>query len=380
MTGTDHWWRGRRDALLARLAGRDCAYVYDLGTVRARAASLLALRSVTRVLYAIKANPHPGILRAAAAEGLAFECVSRGEAERVFEAVPDIARSRILFTPNFAPREEYRWALEAGIRVTVDNLYVLRAWRELFAGRELFVRIDTGRGLGHHRMVQTAGEQSKFGVPQFELPELRDAAAAAGAVVTGLHAHAGSLHFEAESWREAAEVLAAAAAEFPGVRTLNVGGGLGVPDQPGREAFDLEALDAALRAFRAGHPAFELWLEPGRYLVAEAGVLLARVTQLKGKGAMRYVGVATGMNSLIRPALYGAWHEIVNLTRIGEPATERCTVVGPICESGDVLGHDRLLPPCVEGDVLLIANAGAYGHVMGSQYNLRAPAPELLAE
>jgi diaminopimelate decarboxylase/aspartate kinase len=111
--------------------------------------------------------------------------------------------------------------------------------------------------------------------------------------------------------------------------------------------------------------------------VAAAGVLLARVTQLKSKGGVHFVGVTTGMNSLIRPALYGSYHEITNLTRVDEPATELVNIVGPICESADVLGHDRLLPATREGDVLVIANAGAYGHAMSSDYNLRAPAPEL---
>ena len=125
-------------------------------------------------------------------------------------------------------------------------------------------------------------------------------------------------------------------------------------------------------------PSLEFWLEPGRYLVAAAGVLLARVTQLKSKGGTRYVGVTTGMNSLIRPALYGSWHEIVNLTRLDVPATERVNVVGPICESGDVLGLERLLPPTQEDDVLLIANVGAYGRSMSSNYNLREPAIEVM--
>ena len=107
-------------------------------------------------------------------------------------------------------------------------------------------------------------------------------------------------------------------------------------------------------------------------------MLLAQVTQTKAKAENRFVGIATGMNSLIRPALYGAWHDIVNLTRIDEPATELVNVVGPICESADFLGHDRLLPPTQEGDVLLIANAGAYGHAMSSNYNLRAPAAEIV--
>jgi diaminopimelate decarboxylase/aspartate kinase len=110
--------------------------------------------------------------------------------------------------------------------------------------------------------------------------------------------------------------------------------------------------------------------------VAAAGVLLVRVTQTKAKGTTRYLGVTTGMNSFIRPALYGSWHEIVNLSRLNEPATELVNVVGPICESSDVLGHDRLLPPSHEGDVLLIANAGAYGRSMSSNYNLRPPAVE----
>ena len=372
------WWRERRAKLLEVLGSRDCAYVYDTAMAAARARSLLAMRSVTRVFYAIKANPHPALLRAVAAEGLGFECVSRAEIGRVLLGVPGIARERLLFTPNFAPRDEYRWALASGIRLTVDNLDVLRSWTGLFRGSEILLRLDTGHGHGHHEKVRTAGLHSKFGVPPEEFGELPQAVAEAGATVVGLHAHAGSGHFAIAGWIDAARVLAAQAARFPGARVLNLGGGLGVPDRPGEASFDLAAFDAALAEFRAAHPRFELWLEPGRYLVADAGVLLARVTQTKGKGAKRYVGVATGMNSLIRPALYGAWHEIVNLTRLDQPADRTCTVVGPICESGDELGSNRLLPHCEEGDVLLIANAGAYGHVMASNYNLRPPAVELV--
>jgi diaminopimelate decarboxylase/aspartate kinase len=157
---------------------------------------------------------------------------------------------------------------------------------------------------------------------------------------------------------------------------LDLGGGIGVPDRPGQPEFNLPQLDQILLE-TLGSQGIELWLEPGRYLVAESGVLLARVTQLKNKGNFHYVGVATGMNSLIRPALYGAYHEIVNLSRLDEPADVPCRVVGPICESGDVLGESRLLPATQEGDLLLIANAGAYGRVMASHYNRRSPAEEL---
>jgi diaminopimelate decarboxylase/aspartate kinase len=173
-------------------------------------------------------------------------------------------------------------------------------------------------------------------------------------------------------------MLSAEADKFPAVRWLNIGGGIGVPESLDQPAFDLTALDLALQPVRDARSDREFWLEPGRFMVAAAGVLLARVNQLKAKNELRYVGVATGMNSLIRPALYGAWHDIFNLTRIDEAASEIVNVVGPICESGDFLGHDRSLPVTHEGDVLLIANTGAYGHAMSSNYNLRPPATEIL--
>ena len=376
--GTAAWWRTRRDTLLACLGPRDAAFVYDLGTVRAQVAAFGALRSIARVLYALKANPHPEILRTVHAAGCGFECVSRAEVERVLAEVPGVGREHLLFTPNFAPRAEYAWALERGLRVTVDNLSVLRDWPAIFAGREIFLRLDASSGHGHHEKVRTGGLHSKFGVPTGEFAELPGAAAAAGARVVGLHAHGGSGIFDLAGWLEPARILAAEAARHPDVRILNLGGGIGIPEAAEQPPVDLRALDAALGGIRSSHPVLDLWMEPGRYFVAAAGVLLARVTQTKGKGERRYVGVATGMNSLIRPALYGARHEIVNLTRLDEPATQTCTVVGPICESGDELGRDRRLPRCEEGDVLLIADAGAYGHAMSSSYNLRAPAPELV--
>jgi len=371
------WWRAKRAALLAALGERDAAFIYDLDVARSAARALRALGSIGRVHYSVKANPHPQLLRALHAEGIEFECVSLGEVERVLELFPQLERQRILYTPNFAPRAEYAAALAAGVRVTVDNGYVLSAWPQLFAGQEIFVRVDTGVGRGHHTHVRTAGSRSKFGIPIAELPELARGAAKTGVQIVGLEAHVGSGVFDVTSWEHTARLLAGAAAAFAGVRVIDVGGGLGVPERSDQPAVDLAALDTLLTAVHAEYPQLELWLEPGRYLAASCGVLLARVTQLKAKGGLRFAGIATGMNSLIRPALYGAYHEIANLTRINEPATELVSIVGPICESADVLGHDRLLPPTREGDVLLIANAGAYGRTMSSEYNLRPPAQEL---
>jgi diaminopimelate decarboxylase/aspartate kinase len=172
--------------------------------------------------------------------------------------------------------------------------------------------------------------------------------------------------------------MASLAEAFGRIESLDIGGGLGVPVRPDDAPFDLAAVGTGLAEVKAAYPQFALWMEPGRYLVAEAGVLLARVTQTKRKGLVNYVGIDAGMNSLIRPALYEAWHEIVNLSRLDEPGATMVQVVGPICESSDVLGANRRLPECREGDVILIAQTGAYGAAMASRYNLREPAVEMV--
>ncbi|HUA24396.1 MAG TPA: bifunctional aspartate kinase/diaminopimelate decarboxylase [Steroidobacteraceae bacterium] len=372
------WWWEKRARVLKALGERETAYIYDLDTVRAAARALRDISSVQRVHYAMKANPHPALLTAVRKEGLEFECVSRQEAERVLALFPDLDPRRVLYTPNFASRDEYAWALQRGVQVTVDNGYVLHEWGSLFRDQEIFIRVDTGVGAGHHHHVRTAGAHAKFGVPVAEVEPLVKDARKAGARVVGLQAHVGSGIFDVTTWQRTARQLADLAQRLEGVRAIDVGGGIGVPEHSDQPGVDLAKLDTLLAAVRAEHPRLEFWLEPGRYLAAPAGVLLARVTQLKSKGEVRYVGVATGMNSLIRPALYGSYHEIANLTRLGEPATEVVNIVGPICESADVLGHDRLLPPTREGDIILIANAGAYGHCMSSHYNLRDPAEEVV--
>ncbi len=373
----DPWWIGQSEPLLQLMEGREAAYVYHLETARAAARRLAGLESVSRLLYAIKANDYPDLLRVLAAEGMAFECVSMNEVQHVLASVPGATPGDILFTPNFAPREEYRAALELGVQLTVDNSWVVQNWPELFADRELFLRLDLETGYGHHKKVITSGVDSKFGISLGHLDEVARILAAHGGRVTGLHAHTGSGVISAEVWREQLDRFLDVLPRFPDVRVLDLGGGLGVPDRRGKPVFDLARLDELLADTAASH-GVEIWLEPGRYLVAECGVLLARVTQLKSKGQYDYLGVCTGMNSLIRPALYGAFHDMVNLSRLQQPSDHYYRVVGPICESGDVLGESRRLPASCEGDVILIANAGAYGRVMSSHYNRRDPAEEVV--
>jgi bifunctional diaminopimelate decarboxylase / aspartate kinase len=376
---TNWWEEPHKRRRLCEIAAREsAAFVYDLASLDAAIAQLKRVGSVDRWAYAMKANWHPEILRRVHAAGLLLECVSQGELEHAFASVPDLAPQRVLFTPNFAPRREYEYGLERGVHVTLDNLYPLKAWPDLFRGREIFIRIDPGFGRGHHHHVRTAGVHSKFGVPLAEADELVTLAQRAGTRVVGLHAHTGSGIFDVTNWTETGTLLAELAQRFPDVRDIDLGGGIGVPEQLGHAEIDLAALDAGVAALKLKFPRVQFWMEPGRFLVAKAGVLVAVVTQLKGKGDVRYVGIATGMNSLIRPALYGSHHDIRNLTRLDEPLSHRVNVVGPICETADQLGADRWLPPTVEGDVLLIATCGAYGYAMASNYNLRPPAPEFL--
>ena len=372
------WWMAKREALLALAAGGTPRYVYDRDNVRLQAQSLRALGAVDEWFYAIKANPHPAVLAELVQQGFGLECVSLPELDAVRAAQPDLPLQKMLFTPNFAPREEYAAACAMGVRITLDNLHPLAFWGDIFAGGEIILRVDLGVGRGHHDKVKTGGAQSKFGLSLDELPEFRRLAAQYQVRVVGLHAHLGSGILDHGNWREVYAQLASLAEPFGTVELLNIGGGLGVPARADETPLDLAALGATLAEIKAAYPQYRLWLEPGRYLVADAGVLLARVTQLKRKGDFHYVGIDAGMNSLLRPALYEAYHEIVNLTRLDRPADTLYQVVGPICESGDVLGNNRCLPQTFEGDILLVAQTGAYGAVMGSRYNLREPAAEIV--
>ncbi len=374
------WWRQRAPELLALAEQGTPVYVYDLATVRARARALRAITAVERWHYAVKANPHPQLLRTLVAEGFDLECVSPGEVEAAFAAVPELMPERVLFTPSMASPDEYDAALTRGLRVTFDAIDPLRALKHRHAGAVIAVRLDIGAGRGHHAHVRT-GHGSKFGLPVADLPDFLDAAEAAGVQVEVLHAHLGSGVFDTDHWRGVGLQLASLAERLPQVRTLNLGGGLGVPYLPGALPLDLAAVAAGLDELRAAYPALSLWMELGRYPVAEAGVLLARVHQVKRKGDAVYVGCDAGMHNLLRPALYESWHPIVNLSRLEQPAVLRADVVGPICESGDRLGEDRRLPETRPGDVLLIAIAGAYSVVMASDYNLRGrPHERVLAD
>jgi len=374
------WWLQRREQLLSIAARGTPRYAYHLQTVRERARGLAGVAAIDRRYYAVKANPHPALLRTLAAEGFGFECVSSEEVAHVLRVLPELPPSPLLFTPSFAPRREYEAAFANGCTVTLDNVEALQRWPEVFRGQALWLRLDLGRGGGHHRKVRTGGVEAKFGLPVARMDAFLAQAARLGARVTGLHAHLGSGIQSLSHWRDVHAELAMLAEGVPSVEVLDVGGGLPAPYYPDDAPLDLDAWGRELAVVKAAYPQYALAVEPGRYLVAEAGVLLLTATQVVAKDGVLRVGGDAGMNALLRPSLYGAYHAIANLTRLDAASDTLFDVVGPICETGDVLGRERMLPGTTrEGDILLVADAGAYGMAMANTYNLRAlPAEDVI--
>ena len=374
------WWVGARTQLLQHARAGTPRYIYDLATVRERARCLASDSAVDRCFYAIKANPHPAILRTIVNEGFGLECVSQGELEHVFATLPALSPQRVLFTPSFAPRSEYEAAFARGVTVTIDNIEALQCWPEVFRGRALWLRLDLGHGEGHHEKVRTGGTAAKFGLPVARFDAFLVQARKLGVRISGLHAHLGSGIDDPRHWREVYANLAGLADNVGTIETIDIGGGLPIPYTPDAPDFDLALWRAGLDEIKAAYPRYGLAIEPGRYLVAQCGALLLTVTQVVEKDGVRRVGADGGMNALVRPAMYEAYHGIHNLSRLDDTQAIAFDIVGPICETGDVLGQRRLLPAATaEGDVLLVADVGAYGMAMANTYNLRAlPAEEII--
>ncbi len=362
-------------------------YVLDLDRVGENLARIEAAFPDAAIHYAVKANAGGSILETLAGAGIGAECASAGEVRRALEAGFDAAE--LLYTPVNPPARDLdavldRWRSGAGLTITAGARDTVDRLAERGYDGRLAVRVHPGVGAGHDEAVST-GADAKFGIPVTAVADVARSAVDHGMQVVGLHAHTGSGWFDEdiEAHQAVVETLASVAGELAAavdidLEFVDIGGGFGVPYRPSESPLDLDLIAASTREALGGLD-IELAIEPGRYLVADAGVLLTAVNTVKESGDGYLAGVDAGMTDLLRPALYDAYHEVGTIGADTRSRSEaQVSVVGPICESTDVLARDRRLPSPRRGDLLAVGNAGAYGIEMASQYNSR-PRPPVVA-
>jgi len=353
-------------------------YVLDLDRVRENAARLRGAFPDADLAYAVKANTTRAVLETLEATGVDAECAAAGEVRRALDA--GFPGDRVRYTAVNPPARDLDHVLGAdadGITVTVGAADTLdRVAERGFDGR-LCVRVNPGVGAGHHEKVST-GAEPKFGVPYERAAAVCERAREVGDLV-GVHAHVGSgvAGDDLAAHRELVARMGELARDVRDLEFVAVGGGFGVPYRESEPPLDLDAVAEATRD-ALGAVNARLAIEPGRYFVADAGVLLTTVNTVKETPETTVVGIDAGMTTLIRPALYDAYHAVRSLEP-DRPPRDPTTVElsGPVCETADVLGRDRTLPSPARGDLLAVGNAGAYGYEMASNYNSR-PRPAVV--
>ena len=343
-----------------------------------------------QVLYAAKANGNLSILRALARRGAGADVFSSGELRLALDA--GMAPEKLLFNGSSKTPADLKLAVENGVKVTVDSLDELhqldRAAGAAGKTAEISFRVNPALEVPTHPKIATGLATSKFGIPHKEIPAAyREALACENVRPVGLHCHIGSQILDIEPFVRAAEVMVRIAQELTGMGVrlefIDLGGGLGIPYRhdtdpaPTPEDYAAKVVPVFIAGIEACGIAPELWIEPGRSLVADSTVLLTRVNSTKS-AHKRFANVDAGFNLLIRPAMYDAYHEVIAANRADAPLTTEYTVTGPICETGDILAPDRRLPELAAGDLIAVLDTGAYGFSMSSQYNARPRCPEIL--
>ncbi len=363
-----------------------------VGQYRSYKTALLTRYPKVQVLFAAKANGNLAVLRALAREGAGADVFSSGELHLALEA--GMAPEKLLFNGSSKTPQDLELAVKKGVKVSVDSLdelHQLDAAAQA-AGKTVKIafRVNPALEVPTHPKIATGLATSKFGIPHQEIPAAyREALACNNIQPVGIHCHIGSQILDIEPFVRAAEVMVRIAQELTlmGVKLefIDLGGGLGIPyhhdTDPAPTPEDYAA--KVIPVFRAGVEACgitpELWVEPGRSLVADSTVLLTRVNSTKS-AHKKFANVDAGFNLLIRPAMYDAYHEVIVANKADAPLTTEYTVTGPICETGDIVAADRRLPQIAAGDIIAILDAGAYGFAMSSQYNCRPRCPEVLIQ
>ncbi|MCL5877721.1 MAG: diaminopimelate decarboxylase [Candidatus Bathyarchaeota archaeon] len=340
-----------------------------------------------RIYYAAKANTNLNVLRILHSQGAYLDTVSPGEVFLALSAgfTPD----RILFTGTSVRNDELKMLSNANITINVDSQSEMDRLLKISVPQILSVRVNPEVGAGHHSHCITAGPESKFGLWEEEVIQAYAIAQRARVERFGIHMHIGSGILEVEPYVLAVEKLLSIAKrvhEEVGINFefIDIGGGFGVPYKPEDKDLDLAEFSSKVvsmfknkvKEYGLGKP--YLFVEPGRYLVCDASILLTAVNSVKVTPGRKFVGVDAGFNTLVRPTMYGSYHPILVANKLTAADKETYDVAGPVCESGDLLAKERKLPEIAEGDLLAVLNAGAYGFSMSSQYNSRPRAAEVM--
>ena len=357
-------------------------YVYDGNKIISQLKSLKNAFSEAdvRIKYAAKALTNVSILKLIKQNGAGVDVVSIQEAQLALGA--GFTPAEIMFTPNCVDFNEIVQGVELGLTVNLDNLSMLEKFGKKYGNTvPCCVRLNPHIMAGGNYKISTGHSNSKFGISVFQLPDIMQLADKYQIVISGLHIHTGSEITETDVFLKMAEILFGIARDFPALKFIDFGGGFKVAYKPGDLVTNVYDLGLKLsKAFKEFYHSYgrklELWVEPGKYLVSEAGYLLVSTNVVKATPSVTFVGVNSGLNHLIRPMMYDAYHEIVNISN-PTGSQKGYTVVGNICET-DTLGADRKLNEVREGDLLIIKNAGAYGYSMASNYNSRLRPAEVL--
>lgn len=365
-------------------------YVYNEGIFRQRCRDMANFipYSNFKSNFSIKANSNLHLLKIAREEGLHADAMSPGEMAVLMAA--GYRAEEIMYVANNVSAEEMQYAIDRNILISIDSLSQLERYGRINPGSQVAVRFNPGVGAGHHEKVVTGGKKTKFGINIDKVQEVKNILKQYNLKLVGINQHIGSLFMEGDAYIAGVHSLLSTAEEFEDLEFLDFGGGFGIPyhKQEGQERLELKEFGEKLaglitRWCSEYGKMLRIKIEPGRYVVAESGVLLGTVHAVKRNYNTVFVGTDIGFNVLARPIMYDSYHDIEVYpqdAQILSGELRTVTVVGNICESGDILAKDRKLPPVKEGDLLGIMDAGAYGYSMSSNYNNRLRPAEILIQ
>ncbi|MEG0501570.1 MAG: diaminopimelate decarboxylase [Cellulosilyticaceae bacterium] len=360
-------------------------YIYNEDILRTRCKEMKHLVTYPHFVphFSIKANTNIHLLQIIQEEGLHADVMSPGEIYLALKS--GFTSEELFFIPNNVTASDMAYAIHHHITVSVDSLSQLALYGQLNPGGKVAIRFNPGVGAGHHEKVITAGKKTKFGINPSELEKVKSLLQEYSLQLIGINQHIGSLFMDYEPYIESVYSILAIAKSFSDLKFIDLGGGFGIPyhKQLGESRLDLtllgENLDDILYAFAKEYGSeVQFQIEPGRYIVGESGIVLGQVTSKKENSGTHYLGTDIGFNVLQRPIMYDSHHDIEIYSRQSITDHNLFTVVGNICESGDILAKDRKLPHAAEGDLIGVMDAGAYGFCMSSSYNQRPRCSELL--